>query len=135
VIDHAVRDYTSVVKRISHPASGELSFDIEIITGPQDPDQRLVVYTCEPDSPTARTLPLLARWFDTTDERGIVPSAGLTARRIGVRLDGERGEEVVEGLVRAFGVTGCVEVHEQAADDGKHDGGQLGPAEAPHAVL
>jgi pimeloyl-ACP methyl ester carboxylesterase len=37
--------------------------------------------------------------------------------RIGVRLDGERGEEVVEGLVRAFGITGCVEVDEQTADE------------------
>jgi hypothetical protein len=37
--------------------------------------------------------------------------------RIGVRLDGERGEEVVEGLVRAFGIIGCVEVDEQTADE------------------
>jgi hypothetical protein len=41
----------------------------------------------------------------------------------------------MEGLVDAFGVAGCVEVHEQAADDGEHDGGQLGPAEAAHAFL
>ncbi len=76
MIDHAVRDYTSVVKPIRHPANGELSFDIGIITGPQDPDQRFVIYTCEPDSPTARTLLLLARWFDTTDERASFPQPG-----------------------------------------------------------
>src|SRR3979409_2705758 len=79
--------------------------------------------------PRRRTLGLHHR------RAGISPSAGLTDRRIGVRLDGERGEEVVEGLVRAFGIAVWVEVHEQAADDGKHDGGQLGPAEAAHAVL
>lgn len=60
--DHTVRDYTSVAKRISHPAGGELAFDVEILTGSQDAEQRLVVYTCEPDSPTARTLPFVASW-------------------------------------------------------------------------
>ena len=47
----------------------------------------------------------------------------------------ERGEEVGEGAVGAWGVAGCVEVHEEAADDGEHDGGKLGSAEAAHAVL
>ena len=60
--DHGVRDYASVAKRIRHPDAGELSFDIEIVTAPQEPDQRLVVYTTEPDSQTARLLPLLANW-------------------------------------------------------------------------
>lgn len=60
--DHAVRDYASATKRIQHPAAGDLSFDIEIVAGPNDPDQRLVVYTVQPDSPTARVLPMLASW-------------------------------------------------------------------------
>jgi transcriptional regulator with XRE-family HTH domain len=75
--DQAVRDYTSVAKRILHPAGGELLFDIEILTGPQDPEQRLVVYTCEPDSPTARTLSLLASWTDTND---MTPSVSRRSR-------------------------------------------------------
>ena len=29
---------------------------------PHEPDQHLVVYTAQPDSPTARVLPLLASW-------------------------------------------------------------------------
>lgn len=29
---------------------------------PHEPDQRLVVYTTEPDSPTARVLPMPASW-------------------------------------------------------------------------
>lgn len=60
--DHTVRDHASVAKRIDHPAAGALSFDIEIVVAPHDPDQRLVVYTAEPDSPTARLLPVLAGW-------------------------------------------------------------------------
>jgi len=60
--DHAVRDYASVTKRIRHPAAGELSFDIEIVSPPHEPDQRLVVYTAQPDSPTARMLPILVSW-------------------------------------------------------------------------
>lgn len=58
--DHGVRDYTSVAKHIRHPDCGDLAFDIEIVGSPREPDQRLVVYTAEPDSPTARLLPLLS---------------------------------------------------------------------------
>ncbi|WP_234018639.1 MULTISPECIES: hypothetical protein [unclassified Streptomyces] len=60
--DHAVRDYASVAKRIQHPTAGPLTFDIEIVCAPNEPDQRLVVYTCDPDSTTARVLPILAGW-------------------------------------------------------------------------
>ncbi|MFF2999182.1 helix-turn-helix transcriptional regulator [Streptomyces sp. NPDC057950] len=60
--DHTVRDYASVTKRVEHPAAGPMSFDIEIVRAPHEPDQRLVVYTTEPDSPTARVLPILASW-------------------------------------------------------------------------
>ncbi|MEU5462871.1 helix-turn-helix transcriptional regulator [Streptomyces althioticus] len=60
--DHGVRDYASVSKRVQHPVAGPLSFDIEIVGAPHEPDQRLVVYTAEPDSPTARVLPILASW-------------------------------------------------------------------------
>ena len=60
--DHTVRDYAGVAKRIHHPAAGALSFDVEIVSAPHEPDQHLVVYTAQPDSPTARVLPLLASW-------------------------------------------------------------------------
>lgn len=60
--DHAVRDYASVSKRVQHPTAGPMTFDIEIVRAPHEPDQRLVVYTAEPDSSTARVLPLLASW-------------------------------------------------------------------------
>lgn len=63
--DQRVTDRTSVTKLISHPTAGTLTFGIESVIGPHDPEQRLVVYTVEPDSPTARALPLLASWGRT----------------------------------------------------------------------
>ena len=60
--DHSVRDYTSMTKLIRHPVAGDLTFGIETVSPPYDPDQRLVVYTAAPDSDTYRVLPLLASW-------------------------------------------------------------------------
>jgi transcriptional regulator with XRE-family HTH domain len=60
--DHAVRDYASTSKRIDHPSIGLLSFDVESVAAPHEPDQILVVYTAQPDSETARLLPILASW-------------------------------------------------------------------------
>lgn len=60
--DHGVTDRTSVAKRIDHPVVGPLEFGIEAVMPPHDPDQRLVVYTVEPDSATAHALPVLASW-------------------------------------------------------------------------
>lgn len=60
--DQRVTFRTSVTKHLAHPVVGPLSFGIETVAGPHDPEQRLVVYTVEPDSPTARMLPLLAGW-------------------------------------------------------------------------
>jgi hypothetical protein len=70
--DHAVRDYTSVTKRIAHPEAGILVFRIEIVVAPHDPDQHLIVYTTEPDSPTAQLLPILASWVG--ESSGIRPT-------------------------------------------------------------
>ena len=63
--DQGVRDYASVPKRITHPVAGPLSFDIELVSAPHDLDQRLIVYTVQPGSATARALPLLASWGAT----------------------------------------------------------------------
>jgi transcriptional regulator with XRE-family HTH domain len=60
--DHAVRDYASVTKHIRHPQAGDLTFGIEAVAAPHEPDQRLTIYTVEPDSPTARVLPMLSSW-------------------------------------------------------------------------
>ena len=68
--DHAVRDYASLTKQVRHPAAGDLSFGIESVTAPHEPDQRLIVYTVEPDSPTARVLPILGSWAVEPAPRG-----------------------------------------------------------------
>ena len=60
--DQRVTFRTSLTKHLAHPTAGPLTFGIESVVGPHDPEQRLVVYTVEPDSPTARVLPLLASW-------------------------------------------------------------------------
>jgi MmyB-like transcription regulator ligand binding domain len=60
--DHAVHDYASIRTCIDHPDAGPLNFEIEILNSPLEPDQHLVVYTAQPDSPTARVLPILASW-------------------------------------------------------------------------
>ena len=67
--DQGVRDYASVAKQILHPAAGELRFDIEIVGSPQDPEQRLVIYTAEPHSRTLEMLPLLASWNPAPSDR------------------------------------------------------------------
>lgn len=53
---------TTVAKRVAHPTAGPLAFGIEAVSAPHDPEQRLVVHTVEPDSPTAHVLPMLAGW-------------------------------------------------------------------------
>ena len=73
--DFGVRDYSSVAKRIQHPLAGELSFDIEIISAPHQADQRLIVYTAEPDSLTTLLLPLLASWEGTSSPAATPPSS------------------------------------------------------------
>ncbi len=60
--DQRVTFRTSLAKHISHPTAGPLRFGIESVIGPHDPEQRLVVYTVEPGSPTAQALPFLASW-------------------------------------------------------------------------
>ncbi|WP_203818065.1 helix-turn-helix transcriptional regulator [Paractinoplanes ferrugineus] len=66
--DQRVTFRTSLTKHLAHPTAGPLTFGIESVVGPHDPEQRLVVYTVEPDSPTARVLPLLASWAAVPQE-------------------------------------------------------------------
>lgn len=65
--DHRVVDHTSLVKHIDHPVAGPLTFQIEAVSPPHDPEQRLVTYTAEPDSRTAQALPFLASYAESTD--------------------------------------------------------------------
>ncbi len=69
--DHGVTDRTSVDKQIAHPVVGRLAFGIEALVSPHDPEQRLIVYTAQPGSPTAAALPVLASWGLETAVRPI----------------------------------------------------------------
>jgi len=60
--EQTVADPTSLRKRVRHPRAGLLTFGIETVSPPHDPDQRLVIYTVEPDSSTAAVLPMLRAW-------------------------------------------------------------------------
>jgi len=50
---HEVEVRRPIRKRVSHPAAGLLEFDCHVLHIP-DGDQRLVIYSAEPGSPTAR---------------------------------------------------------------------------------
>ena len=58
-------------KQIAHPVAGRLTFGIEALVSPHDPEQRLIVYTVQPGSPTAAALPVLASWGSETPVRPI----------------------------------------------------------------
>ncbi|GID33466.1 helix-turn-helix domain-containing protein [Paractinoplanes brasiliensis] len=60
--EHRVAEYSSNHRRIRHPIAGDMEFDVELVVSPQNAEQHLVIYTVEPHSRTARTLPLLAAW-------------------------------------------------------------------------
>ncbi len=66
--DHGVANRTSVDKMIAHPMVGRLAFGIESLVSPLDPEQRLIIYTVEPESSTARALPMLASWGPASAE-------------------------------------------------------------------
>jgi transcriptional regulator with XRE-family HTH domain len=66
--EQGVVDRTSLTKRVIHPEIGPLEFGIEAVTTPHQPDQRLVIYTVEPGSLTARNLPLLRGWAQSVPE-------------------------------------------------------------------
>jgi len=89
--DNTVRDYSSVAKRIMHPIVGELEFDIDIVSGTNNRDQRLVIYTAQPDSRTALMLPILSSWdadvsgsLVETESRQPVTRVHVIARSDGV---------------------------------------------------
>lgn len=76
--DVSVSDRTSLTKHIRHETAGPLTFAIETVAGPHDPDQRLVVYTVEPDSRTAQVLPLLASWSEASSSTPDLPVNAAT---------------------------------------------------------
>ncbi|GAA4610190.1 hypothetical protein GCM10023195_41620 [Actinoallomurus liliacearum] len=60
--DHNVKDKSNGRKVLHHPLVGDLVLDYESLRLPDDPDQVLVTYTVEANSPSETNLRLLASW-------------------------------------------------------------------------
>jgi hypothetical protein len=71
---HEVEVRRPIRKRVSHPAAGPLEFDCHVLHIP-DSDQRLVIYSAEPGSPTAQAF----RRLGAASTRAIAASAGISA--------------------------------------------------------
>ncbi|MEO3857958.1 helix-turn-helix transcriptional regulator [Acrocarpospora sp. B8E8] len=65
--DHNVRFHRTGVKRLHHPAVGDLELNFEAMALPSDPGLTLIVYTAAPGTPSADSLRLLSTWAATQD--------------------------------------------------------------------
>jgi transcriptional regulator with XRE-family HTH domain len=59
---HDVKRRVGGTKRYRHPVVGELTLNYDRLTTPDDPDQRLTIYTAEPASASEKALRLLGDW-------------------------------------------------------------------------
>ncbi len=62
---HNVKFHRTGAKALHHPIVGDLTLDYEALDLPGDTGQRILVYSAEPDSPSAHALDLLASWAST----------------------------------------------------------------------
>ncbi len=62
---HDVKLACTYVKTLHHPIVGDLTLTYESLHLPNDPGQRILVYTAEPGSKTQEALNLLASWTTT----------------------------------------------------------------------
>ncbi|MCB0913674.1 MAG: helix-turn-helix domain-containing protein [Propionibacteriaceae bacterium] len=62
---HNVSGHGTGCKHAHHPVVGDLTLSYEALELPGDPGQTMLVYTAEPDSPSAEALRLLASWTST----------------------------------------------------------------------
>jgi transcriptional regulator with XRE-family HTH domain len=67
--DHNVRHHRTGIKKLHHPAVGDLELDFEAMTLTSDPGLTLLMYTAPPGSPSADGLRLLATWAATADQQ------------------------------------------------------------------
>jgi hypothetical protein len=64
---HDVQFHRTGRKQLHHPVVGGLDLTYEAMEFPSDPGLTLLVYTAEPNTPTADALDLLASWAATAD--------------------------------------------------------------------
>jgi hypothetical protein len=62
---HDVLLHRTGTKNLHHPVAGDLDLTYEAFELPSEPGLRMLVYTAEPDTPTAQALGFLASWAAT----------------------------------------------------------------------
>jgi transcriptional regulator with XRE-family HTH domain len=76
---HDVKRRVGGTKRYRHPVVGELTLTYDRLTTPDDPDQRLTIYTAEPASASEQALRLLGDWTAAPLESPVEPAADPAA--------------------------------------------------------
>ena len=71
---HNVRFHRTGLKKLHHPAVGDLDLNYEAMEFPSDPGLTMLVYTAPAGTPTADALQLLATWAATQDQLSPVTS-------------------------------------------------------------
>ena len=64
-VTHDVLLHRTGTKNLHHPVAGDLDLTYEAFELPSKPGLRMLVYTAEPDTPTAQALDFLASWAAT----------------------------------------------------------------------
>lgn len=62
---HDVQHHRTGRKNLHHPVAGDLDLTYEALELPSEPGLTMLVYTAEPDTPTAQALDFLASWAAT----------------------------------------------------------------------
>jgi hypothetical protein len=65
---HDVLFHRTGRKNLHHPVAGDLDLTYEAFELPSAPGLTMIVYTAEPDTPTAQALGFLASWAETRQE-------------------------------------------------------------------
>lgn len=63
--EHPVADKSHGTYEVDHPIADRMMLTQQALRAPDDPDQTLVTYTAEPESPSEASLRLLASWAST----------------------------------------------------------------------
>ncbi|WP_330234565.1 MmyB family transcriptional regulator [Streptomyces sp. NBC_00566] len=66
---HDVAGKTSGTKLLHHPVAGDLTLDWEMLASTADPDQRLMVMTAAPGTPSQQALSFLTSWTEATHSK------------------------------------------------------------------
>jgi len=71
---HDVRFHRTGRKGLHHPVAGDLDLTYEAFELPGEPGLTMLVYTAEPDTPTAQALDFLASWAATQQIEAVAPA-------------------------------------------------------------